>query len=44
MYGLEKCKDICTKLTEECYELLKQIDRDTEELAAITKFLLERQY
>jgi geranylgeranyl diphosphate synthase type II len=44
MYGLDKCKEICKSLTEECYELLSRIEKNTEELKSITKFLLERQY
>lgn len=44
MYGIEKCKDLCNKLSNDCYELLNSIDKNTEELAGITKFLLEREY
>lgn len=44
MYGIEKCKELCNKLTNDCYELLNSIDKNTEELVGITKFLLEREY
>jgi len=44
MYGIEKCKDLCNKLTNECYELLNSLNKNTIELEGITKFLLERQY
>ncbi len=44
MYGINKCKEFCNNLTQECYELLNSIERDTKELEDITKFLLEREY
>jgi geranylgeranyl diphosphate synthase, type II len=44
MYGLEKCKEICSELTNQCFQLLNKIQRNTSELQDITKFLLERQY
>ncbi len=44
MYGLDKCKEFCNSLTEECYELLNKISRNTEELKEITSFLLKRNY
>lgn len=44
MYGIEKCKEFCNSLTQECYSLLKDIEKDTTELNNITKFLLEREY
>lgn len=44
MYGLERCKELCEDLTNQCYEILEKIDRDTSNLYDITKFLLERNY
>lgn len=44
MYGIEKCKEFCDNITQECYMLLNKINKNTKELEAITKFLLEREY
>lgn len=44
MYGVEKCKEFCDSLTNMCYELLNKLDVNTEELKAITEFLLKRNY
>ncbi|MDU4892464.1 MAG: polyprenyl synthetase family protein [Clostridium sp.] len=44
MYGIEKCKEFCDSLTKECYDLLDKIDLNTEDLKAITEFLLKRNY
>jgi len=44
MYGIHKCKEFCNNLTQECYNLLSNIERDTKEIEDITKFLLEREY
>lgn len=44
MYGINKCKELCNNITEECYNLLGKISKDTTELKYITKFLLERSY
>jgi len=44
MYGIHKCKEFCNSLTQECYSLLSNIERDTKEMEYITKFLLEREY
>ena len=44
MYGIHKCKEFCNNLTQECYNLLSNIERDTKEMEYITKFLLEREY
>lgn len=43
-FGIEECISRCKKLTNECYEILDNIDRDTSFLKDITKFLLEREY
>lgn len=43
-YGLEKCKIICSDLTEECLALLDKLDLNTEELKKLTNFLLVREY
>ncbi|MEG0306339.1 MAG: polyprenyl synthetase family protein [Clostridium sp.] len=44
MYGIDKCKDMCNSITEECYGSLLKVKKDTKELEYITKFLLERNY
>jgi len=44
MYGLDKCKELCSSFTEECVKLLSKLERNTEELKNITSFLLDRQY
>lgn len=44
MYGLEKCKEKCNELTEECFKILKQIKANTKYLEEITEFLLKREY
>lgn len=43
-YGIEECKNMCIKLTEECFALLDKIDRDTTELKKLTMFLLKREF
>lgn len=42
-YGIEECKNMCEKLTEECLGILSKINGDTEGLREITEFLLDRQ-
>lgn len=44
MYGIEKCKEFCDSLTNQCYDLLNQLSLNTEDLKAITEFLLKRNY
>lgn len=44
MYGLEKCKTKCNDLTQECFEILKKLKRNTIYLEEITGFLLKRDY
>ena len=44
IYGLEKCKNKCKFLTEECLQILKKIDLNTKHLEDITEFLLKREY
>jgi geranylgeranyl diphosphate synthase type II len=44
MYGLEKCKEKCNDLTEECFEILRNLKVNTKYLEAITEFLLKREY
>ena len=43
-YGLDKCKDMCSDLTDECLKLLGSIGRNTEEIKEITMFLLKREF
>ena len=44
MYGMDKCKNYCTKLTNECIELLNSLKGDTAKLKELTEFLLVRNY
>ncbi|MBU3161439.1 polyprenyl synthetase family protein [Clostridium frigoris] len=44
MYGLEKCKQKCNDLTQECFEILNQITVNTKCLEEITESLLRREY
>nr|WP_027624670.1 farnesyl diphosphate synthase [Clostridium lundense] len=44
VYGLDNCKDMCCKLTEQCIELLNNIDKDGSKLQELTLFLLKRDY
>lgn len=43
-YGLEKSKEMCCNLTEECIELLGKMKIDTSLLKNLTLFLLHRKY
>jgi geranylgeranyl diphosphate synthase, type II len=43
-YGLEKCRELCAELTDDCIRILKSLSRDTEDLEKLTLFLLEREY
>lgn len=43
VYGLEKCKEICEKLSEECLELLKALTVDSQCLVDLTYYLLNRE-
>ena len=42
-YGLDKCKKICSDLTNDCINLLSDIQKDSTELQDLTKFLLMRE-
>ncbi|HEY8892471.1 MAG TPA: farnesyl diphosphate synthase [Clostridium sp.] len=44
MYGIEKCKEKCNDLTQECFEMLKKLKVDTKYLEELTEFLLKREY
>lgn len=44
LYGLEKCKDLSNKLTNECLELLNSLKGNTEDLKSLTLFLLKREH
>lgn len=44
MYGLEKCKEKCNDLSEECFEILKNLKVNTKYLEEMTEFLLKREY
>ena len=43
-YGLEGCKEICTKLTEECMIILSKLSKDTSFLKELTLLLLSREF
>lgn len=43
-FGLEKCKKMCSDLTEECIKLLEEVQGNTEDLMNITKKLLKRNF
>ncbi|MGL4772652.1 MAG: polyprenyl synthetase family protein [Clostridium sp.] len=42
-YGVEKCGDMCKKLTEECIEILKGLSLESKLLEELTYALLERE-
>ncbi|WP_066873051.1 polyprenyl synthetase family protein [Clostridium mediterraneense] len=42
IYGLEKCKELCKQLTDECMELLDNIDGNIISLKQLALTLLER--
>lgn len=42
LYGLERCQELCKKLTKECIELLNDIEGNIEILKELTLMLLER--
>ena len=44
LYGIEKCKKLCSELTDQCIELLDKLKKDTSELKSITSFLLNREF
>ena len=43
VYGLEKCKELCIQMTEECIELLNSLTVNCECLIELTKKLLYRE-
>lgn len=43
-FGIEKCNEMCAKLTEDCLEILQGFTRNTEMLKDITKMLLQRNH
>lgn len=44
VYGLEKCEELCKSLTEECINLLKSVQRNTENLQTLAAELLKREF
>lgn len=44
LFGIEKSKEMAAEVTRTCLELLTSINRDTSELAELTRILLERTY
>ena len=43
VYGLEKCRELCEKLSEECVELLKTLTVESQCLIELTYYLLNRE-
>ncbi|MCY6354080.1 polyprenyl synthetase family protein [Clostridium sp. ZS2-4] len=43
-YGLDKCKNMCEQLTEECLQILDSLGKNTSNLKEITSFLLKREF
>ncbi|AEB75940.1 polyprenyl synthetase family protein [Clostridium botulinum] len=43
-FGLEKCKELCVELTEQCIKLLSYIGKDTKQLENIALFLMKREF
>lgn len=43
-YGLERCKDMCAELTDECLILLEKLPGNSKPLKELTNFLLKREY
>lgn len=44
LYGMKKCKEMEKKLTKECLDILKGMDKETSTLEELTKFLLNRDF
>lgn len=44
LYGLEFCKEECSRLTKECFELLDNLSVDSKYLKELTVSLLNREY
>ena len=44
LFGIEKCKDICENLTNECLALLDSIEGNTKVLKELTILLVKRKY
>ncbi|EJO5346993.1 polyprenyl synthetase family protein [Clostridium botulinum] len=44
VYGISKCNELCTEITNKCFDILKKIEQNTDNLKEITMFLLNRKY
>ncbi|EJP6473406.1 polyprenyl synthetase family protein [Clostridium sp. FAM 1755] len=44
VYGIEKCNELCTDITNKCFNLLNKLEKNTDNLKEITMFLLNRKY
>ncbi|GAA0743464.1 polyprenyl synthetase family protein [Clostridium oceanicum] len=44
VYGLDKCNEMCEKLTKECLDILSNIGKNTGDLEKLTLFLLKREF
>lgn len=44
IYGIERCKEMCIELTDECIKLLDRLSGDSSSLKELTLFLLERNF
>lgn len=44
IYGINQCRKMCSELTEECMQLLSNLNMDVSSLKELTEFLLDRQF
>lgn len=44
VYGIDKCNELCTEMTNKCFDILNKIKKNTDNLKEITMFLLNRNY
>ncbi len=44
VYGIDKCKELCTDITKKSFDNLNKIEKNTDNLKEITMFLLNRNY
>ena len=44
IYGVEKCKEMCIELSEDCIKLLEKLSVGAEALKEVTTFLLKREF
>ncbi|APR02101.1 polyprenyl synthetase family protein [Clostridium botulinum] len=44
VYSIDKCNELCTEMTNKCFDILNKIKKNTDKLKEITMFLLNRNY